>query len=317
MSYQIFTDATADLSADLLSGCPEPGVIAMEVEMDGGTRSAGGGPSGRSTPPGILPEGSTLPVERTYTYGPGGNLTAAEFYAMLRAGSFASTSQINPAAYRDAFEPVLREGKDILYLGLTSGLSGTMQNALLCAEELQEEYPDRKVVCLDTYCASAGLGFLVREALLRQARGMDLDALTDWIREHSLHVCHWFTVDTFTHLRHGGRVSAASAAVGTMLQIKPLLTVDREGRLKVAAKPRGRSGAIHAQIGRMEQEWTPEDGRTVLIAHGDCPEAAEQLKTALLARFPEAEVRLTEVGPVIGSHTGPGMLALLYWGRGR
>ncbi|MBQ9348070.1 MAG: DegV family protein, partial [Oscillibacter sp.] len=191
------------------------------------------------------------------------------------------------------------------------------QNALLCAEELREDYPDRRVVCADTFCASAGMGFLVREALLRQQGGMELDALSAWLGEHCRNVAHWFTVDTFEHLRHGGRVSAASAAIGTMLQIKPLLTVDREGKLKVAGKPRGRVAAIKTLVSRMETEWMPEAGRLVGIAHGDCPDGAEQLKNAVLSRFPEADIRITEIGPVIGSHTGPGMLALLYWGSGR
>ena len=144
-----------------------------------------------------------------------------------------------------------------------------------------------------------------------------MEELSAWVGEHCLQVCHWFTVDTFEHLRHGGRVSAASAAVGTMLQIKPLLHVDEAGTLKVAAKPRGRLNAIHAQIAHMEQGWTPEAGRLVVVAHGDCPDGAEQLRAAIAEKFPDAEIRQTEIGPVIGSHTGPGMLAVIYWGNNR
>ena len=289
MPYQIFTDATADLNPALLDGCPPVGVVPMEVEVDG----------------------------QAYLYGPGGTLTVPAFYEMQRAGKFASTSQINPAIYRDAFEPVLRQGVDILYLCFTSGLSGTLQAANLCAAELSAEYPERKLLCVDTLCASAGEGFLVREAALRQAAGASMEEVLDWVMERRLKVCHWFTVDTFDHLRHGGRVSAAAAVMGTMLQIKPLLHVDEAGALKVAAKPRGRTGAIHALVSRLEQGWTPELGRAVGIAHGDCPDGAEQLTAAVRAKCPDAEILPLEIGPVIGSHTGPGMLAVLYWGSNR
>ena len=291
MAYQIFTDATADLSEDLLSGCPPVGVVPMDVEVG--------------------------EASYTYTYGPGGNLTTPDFYTMQRAGQFAVTSQINPETYRAAFEPALREGRDVVYLSFSSGMSGTIQGARLCAEELREAYPERTVLCLDTLCASAGEGFLVREAALRQKEGLDAQALAAWVETRRLQVCHWFTVDTFTHLRHGGRVSAASAAVGSMLQIKPLLHVDESGALKVAGKPRGRAGAIQAKLKRMEEGWRPDLGKLVVVAHGDCPEDADRLRQKIAERFPEAEIWTTEIGPVIGAHTGPGMLAVLYWGDNR
>ncbi len=288
MSYQIFTDATADLG-DYMTGLPHVEVIPMDVEVGG----------------------------RPYTYGPGGNLTVPQFYSFLRSGEFASTSQINPAVYRSYFERTLKQGQDILYLCFTSGLSGTIQRARMCVDELRQEYPQRKIVCMDTLCASLGEGFFVREAARMQAEGMGFDELVCWAEAHRLKVCHWFTVDTFEHLRHGGRVSGAAAAAGTLLQIKPLLHVDNEGRLEVVSKPRGRKRAIETQLKYVKEGWTPELGHLILVGHGDCPDEAQQLRDELHLRFPEAELYIADIGPVIGAHTGPGMLAVLYWGNNR
>lgn len=288
-AYRIFTDATADFSNSLIEKQPDIQVIPMAVEIGG----------------------------HSYLYGPGGNLATGDFYALQKAGNYASTSQINPDVYFRCFEPVLCAGKDILYLCFSSGMSGTFQTARLCAEDLQKKYPDRRILCVDTLCASAGEGFLVYEAARRQAEGCTLDELALWVEQNRLKVCHWFTVDVFDHLRHGGRVSAATAVLGTALQIKPLLHVDTEGRLAVVAKPRGRKQAIHAQIARMEAGWTPERGKLVVIGHGDCPEGAQALQKEIHTRFPDAEIALAEIGPIIGAHTGPGMLALIYWGNTR
>ena len=287
--YQIFTDATADLSDDIMTGLPHVEVIPMRIELDG----------------------------QEYTYGPGGNITAEEFYAAQRAGKFAMTSGINPETYFRCFEPCLESGKDVLYLCFSSGLSGTIQSAQLCVQELWKEYPERKILCIDTLCAAVGEGFLVREAARKQAEGMSFDELAKWVVEHRLDVCHWFTVDTFDHLKHGGRVGTATAAVGTMLHIKPMLHVNETGNLEVAEKPRGRRHAVAAQMKKLEQGWNPELGNRILIGHGSCPESAQLLRQEILERFPDAEISTTEIGPVIGSHTGPGMLALIYWGSNR
>ena len=175
----------------------------------------------------------------------------------------------------------------------------------------------RKLIVLDTLCASVGQAMLVREAARKQQEGLSIDELAAWVEENRLKICHWFTVDSFDHLKHGGRVSAAAAAVGTMLQIKPLLHVDDEGKLRVAEKPRGRKQAIHTQIAHMKEGWLPDMGRLVVIGHGDCPENAEQLRQAVLREFPDADIRTACIGPIIGAHTGPGMLALIYWGANR
>ena len=289
MGYKLFSDVTADVSEELMRGMPEVEFVPMQVELGG----------------------------ENYTYGPGGDLTVEHFYAEQRAGKFASTSQINPMVYRECFEKTLKAGEDILYLCFSSGLSSTLQSANLCAQELREEYPERKLIVVDTLCAAVGEAMLVREAARKQQEGLTIEELAAWVEENRLKICHWFTVDSFDHLKHGGRVSAAAAAVGTMLQIKPLLHVDEEGKLRVAEKPRGRKQAIRTQVAHMKEGWMPEMGNLVVIGHGDCPDDVEQLRQAVLKEFPDADIRVAYIGPVIGAHTGPGMLALIYWDANR
>ena len=289
MGYKLFSDVTADVSEELMRGMPEVELVPMQVELGG----------------------------ENYIYGPGGDLTVEHFYAEQRAGKFASTSQINPMVYRECFEKTLKAGEDILYLCFSSGLSSTLQSANLCAQELREEYPERKLIVVDTLCAAVGEAMLVREAARKQQEGLTIEELAAWVEENRLKICHWFTVDSFDHLKRGGRVSAAAAAVGTMLQIKPLLHVDEEGKLRVAEKPRGRKQAIRTQVAHMKEGWTPEMGKLVVIGHGDYPDDVEQLRQAVLKEFPDADIRVAYISPVIGAHTGPGMLALIYWGTNR
>ncbi|MGN1021722.1 MAG: DegV family protein [Aristaeellaceae bacterium] len=287
--YQIITDATADFAGDMGYELAQVQVVPMEVTV------------GRDR----------------YLYGPEGDLQVQRFYAMQRAGAYASTSQINPPTYWNVFEQALKQGRDVLYLGFSSGMSGTVDNARACMEQLRCEYPQRRIVCYDTLAASAGEGFLVREAVRRQLDGMSMDDMLAWLDENRLRVCHWFTVDTFDHLRHGGRVSSVAAAAGNLLNIKPMLHVDQEGRLEVVKKLRGRRKAMHELLAVMEEGWQPERGRQVVVAHGDVPEAAETLRQMIADRFPEAELHTAQIGPVIGAHTGPGMMAVLYWGSNR
>lgn len=289
MAYRIFTDATADHSPEMMVGFPEVTVLPMEVILNGKSR----------------------------IYGPGGDLDVAEFYAALRGGATASTTQIRPDVYFKHFTPCLEAGEDILYLCFTSGMSGTYQTARMCAEELRESFPERTIRCVDTLCASVGEGFLVREAARKMAEGMDLDELDDWVEANRLSVCHWFTVDTLEFLRRGGRISTAAAVVGTALQIKPMLHVSEEGKLEVAEKLRGGRRAMSAQLGRMKKGWEPSMGKLVVIGHGDSPEKAEELKALVHEAFPDSEIQTAPIGPVIGTHTGPGMLALIFWGGER
>ncbi|MDD4850115.1 MAG: DegV family protein [Gemmiger sp.] len=289
MGYQLVTDATADLNAALLAGLPPITVLPMEIVLDG----------------------------QPYTYGPGGDITVEEFYAAQRAGKFAHTSQISPATYLQCFEACMKAGVDVLYLCFSSGLSGTFQTATLCAQEVQAQYPARKILCVDTLGASLGEGLLVREAARRQAAGEPMKALAAWVQQHRGKVCHWFTIDTFAHLRHGGRVSAAAAMMGTALNIKPLLHVATDGTLQPAGKIRGIHKSMLEQAARMEAGWLPALGTHVLIGHGDCPERAQALADILHKKFATAEIAFAPIGPVIGAHSGPGTLALFYWGSNR
>lgn len=289
MGYRIFTDATADHSPEMMAGLPEVTVLPMEVILNGKSR----------------------------VYGPGGDMDVAEFYAALRSGATASTTQIRPDVYFKHFTPCLEAGEDILYLCFTSGMSGTYQTAQMCAQELRESFPERTIRCVDTLCASVGEGFLVREAARKKAEGMGLDELAQWVEDNRLSVCHWFTVDTLEFLRRGGRISTAAAVVGTALQIKPMLHVSEEGKLEVAEKLRGGRRAMSAQLTRMKKGWEPSMGKLVVIGHGDSPEKAEELKALVQEAFPDSEIQTAPIGPVIGTHTGPGMLALIFWGSER
>ena len=174
MSYQLYTDATADFCPEMAAPYAEIKVIPMELTVG----------------------------EEPHTYGPGGDLTVKDFYEALRGGKFASTSQINPVVYEEAFRKTLEEGKDILYLCFSSGLSSTYQSVPIAVKDLEEEFPERKIVCIDTLCASVGEGFLVREAARLQSEGLSMEELADWVMAHRLDICHWFTVDMFDHLRH-------------------------------------------------------------------------------------------------------------------
>ena len=287
MAYRIITEATADLNSELLASLPEVTIIPMFVQVDN--------------------------VE--YKFGPCGNITTEEFYGMLRSGKYASTSQINPAVYRTYFEEILKQDLDVLYLCFSSGLSSTIQSARMAISDLQEEYPDRKIILLDTLAASVGEGLFVMEAARKQAQGMALEELVRWLEDHKLNLCHWFTVDTFEHLKHGGRVSAASAAVGSLLGIKPLLHVDDSGKLVAMAKPRGQKKALQMRRGSMEKGWMPELSNQVIIGHGDSPAVAAELKAMVAAQFPEAEIHIADIGPIIGAHAGPGVLAFFFWGN--
>ena len=287
MTYQIITDATADLNDELLSGLPEVRIIPMNVQVNG----------------------------REYLFGPGGNIDCDEFYAFLRNGQFASTSQINPATYREYFEPILQDGRDLLYLCFSSGLSRTIESARTAIAELQEEYPERTILCLDTLCAAVGEGLFVMEAARKQIQGMDIHSIYNWLEEHRLNLCHWVTVDTFDHLKHGGRVSTTSAAVGTMLGIKPLIHVDENGKLVAVGKPRGKKKALEALVSNMEKGWLPEISKQVIIGHGDSLDVARELRDLVAARFPEAEILIAPIGPVIGAHAGPGVMTVFFWGN--
>ena len=240
-----------------------------------------------------------------------------KMYDGLRAGESATTSAANPQEWASVIEPVLAAGEDALVLAFSSGLSTTYQSAVIAADELAEKYPDRKIRVVDTLCASMGQGLFVWYACQKRAAGMSMDEVADWCEDHKQNVCHWFTVDDLMYLKRGGRVSAATALVGTMLQIKPVLHVDSEGHLISVSKARGRKAAIDALAKKVAELALPGENDTMFISHGDCIEDANYLADVLKSKFGVKEVVISYVGAVIGSHAGPGTLALFFMGQHR
>ena len=240
-----------------------------------------------------------------------------EVYDGLRSGESATTSAVNPEGWANVIEPVLKAGKDALVMTFSSGLSTTYQSAVIAANDLKEQYPDRTINVVDTLCASLGQGLLVTYACRKRDEGMDLNTLTAWVEEHKLNLCHWFTVDDLMYLKRGGRVSAATAIVGTMLKIKPVLHVDNEGHLINVSKVRGRKASIDALAAKVAETGLPGENDTIFICHGDCIEDAKYLEAQLKERYGTKEVFIGYTGAVIGSHSGPGTLAIFYLGKQR
>ena len=240
-----------------------------------------------------------------------------ELYDGWRQGEASTTSAVNPEGWAAAIEPVLQAGQDVLVLAFSSGLSTTYQSAVIAAGELAEKYPGRKINVVDTLSAALGQGLLVWYACKKRDEGLSLEELTAWVEENKLHLCHWFTVDDLMYLKRGGRVSATTALVGTMLKIKPVLHVDDEGHLINMLKARGRKASIEALAKKLEELGGGYDNSTVFICHGDCIGDAEYLSRILKEKFGTENVFIGNLGAVIGSHAGPGTLALFFMGEKR
>ena len=238
-------------------------------------------------------------------------------FAGLRNGESASTSAANPEDWARAIEPVLKQGEDALVLTFSSGLSTTYQSAVIAANDLQETYPQQKIRVVDTLSASLGQGLLVWYACQKKDEGLSLDQLADWCEENRFRLCHWFTVDDLMYLKRGGRISATTALLGTMLNIKPVLHMDDEGHLINVAKVRSRKASIEALAAKVEALGIPGANDTIFICHGDCIEDAEYLKSRLEALYGTKNVVIGYVGAVIGSHSGPGTLAIFFMGEHR
>ncbi len=249
------------------------------------------------------------------TYKDGEGLTSKEFYDKIREGAMPTTSQVNPEQARDLFEPILKEGKDLLHIAFTSGLSGTYNSCRIAAEELSEEYPDRKVVVVDSLCAASGGGMLLYKALELKEQGKTIDEIAAWVEDNKLHVCHDVTVDDLFHLHRGGRVSKTSAVLGTIIKIKPIIHVNDEGKLIVIGKERGRKKALQTLVERMEEKSQGYENDIVMITHGDALEDAEYVKGLIEEKFGITNIMINPLGTVIGSHTGPGVIALFYMGN--
>ena len=244
-------------------------------------------------------------------------MDAKTFYRRLRDGEMATTAAVNVGEFTALLEPMLQAGKDVLILAFSSGLSATYQSSAIAVEELAAKYPERKIYTVDTLCASLGQGLLVWYAVQEKNKGGSIEAVRDWAEAHKLNLCHWFTVDDLHFLKRGGRVSAATAVVGSMLQIKPVLHVDNEGHLINMGKARGRHASLTALVDHMEQTAIDPGAQTVFISHGDCLEEAERVADDVRKRFGVKEIIINNVGPVIGAHSGPGTMALFFMGRER
>lgn len=239
------------------------------------------------------------------------------FYARLRKGESVRTSAPNVEAFKDAFRPFLEAGKDVLYLGFSSALSATCQNAAMAARELEEAFPQGKVVTMDTLCASLGQGMLVDLAVQEKRQGKTLEEVAAFVQETIPHLCHWFTVGDLSQLRRGGRLSAGKAIMGNLLHIKPVLHVDDQGRLVPVEQVKGRKKSIEALLRHMEETAEDPASQRVYISHGDCEKEAEALAVAVQNRLGVASVTIGDVGPVIGAHAGAGTLALFFLGKAR
>ena len=238
-----------------------------------------------------------------------------EFYEFLRSKKSASTSAVNPETFSEVMESYVKDGFDVLYLGFSSGLSNTYNAGRLAVEEMSEKYPDSKIYAVDTLCASLGEGMLVYLAAQKKREGATIDELRDYVESTKLHLCHWFTVEDLMFLKRGGRVSAATAVVGTMLNIKPVMHVDNAGKLIKMGTARGRKASIDALFDKAKTMATATD--VMFICHGDCIDDANYLAERLKNELGVKEVIIDYTGVVIGSHSGPGTLALFYIGTER
>lgn len=285
--YVLFTDSTTDLSPALIE---EMDAVVMPLSFTLNDKSYQNHPDGREMP-------------------------MADFYTALRSGGTSTTSQLTMETLRKAFAPVLEQGKDVLYLVFSSGLSGTYQTACITAQDLMEEYSGRRVVCVDTLQASMGEGLLTFEAALLRKQGKSLDEVADYVHTQGQSYCAWFTVEDLMFLKRGGRVSGAAAVAGTLLGIKPVLHVDHEGKLIPMEKVRGRRASLDALVKHYKDGVLDKTG-TVFISHGDCLADAQYVADKIRA-IGAGRIELNMIGPVIGAHSGPGTVALFYRGTNR
>ena len=286
--YAIFTDATVDMQPKEASRL-NVHVLPMAFLIDGVTYHQ-------------TPENHEM--------------SPKDFYAAMRAGKIPTTSQIPAAQYEEWLEPTLQAGQDILFICFSSALTGSYHNACMAAQELTERYPDRKILVVDSRSASSGERLLVEECVILRAQGKSIDYVHTWSEESRSNIRHWLTVDNLNDLKRGGRISAASAMVGTMLNIKPIIQINEAGALVPVDKVRGRKASLDYLVERFAESYLP-DKAPVYVAHGDCLEDAEYCVKQIKEKTGVKTVSITTVGPIIGAHTGPSIVAILYFGKKR
>lgn len=286
MSFHILTDSCTDLPASLSGTYKDFSYLSLSYTIDG--------------KPG--PEG----------------LSGKDFYDILRNGSMSKTSQINPDAFEDEFNRLLAENKkEILYIGFSSGLSGTYNSGEIAAKTIMDQNPDSKIYAVDTLSASMGYGLLVDYAVRMRDEGKSIEEVRDWLEANKLKMNHWFTVDDLNFLQRGGRVSAGAAWFGTILSIKPVMNMDDAGHLIPREKKMGRVKAVNRLYEKMKEMAVEPEKQRVFISHGDCMEDVEELMRLIRENLGTTDFVVSYVGNVIGSHTGPGVLALFFMGNHR
>ena len=287
--YVIMTDSSCDL----------PAKLAEEMELS------------------VLPLSVYIEDKKYINYLDEREIAFSEIYAKLRTKCPAKTSAVNMNDFLGPMEEILKSGKDLLYLGFSSGLSGTYNAGAAAAQEMAEKYPERKIYAVDTLCASMGQGLIVYYAWKHKQSGESIEQVRDWVVDNRLHLCHYFTIDDLMFLKRGGRVSGATAVVGSMLSIKPIMHVDDEGHLIKIGTARGRKASIKALADGAGKLGIDLENQVIFISHGDCLDEAEYLANIMRERFHVKDVVISYVGPVIGAHSGPGTMALFFLGTER
>jgi DegV family protein with EDD domain len=258
-----------------------------------------------------------LPVTMDGTTYQGDELDIKTFYELLRGGSLPTTSAANLEDTCALYRSILSQGHDLLHIAFSSGLSSTASTAVSAAVQVQEEFPERTLLVVDSLCASYGQGLLVHQAVKRRAQGLSIQTTCDQLEALKGNIVHNFTVDDLNHLHRGGRVSKATAVVGTLMGIKPILHVDDTGHLVAIGKVRGRKAAIGDLLDRMERQIVGYENPEVFISHGDCLQDAENLAQQIRERLHIENISIADIGPTIGTHSGPGTLALFFLGSPR
>ena len=289
MSYTIITDSACDLPQDIID--------SLNIK--------------------VTPFKITVDDLAFDHYPDARELSFKEFYDRIRAGSLPTTSAVNPLTWMDAIEEEFTKGLDVFIIGFSSALSITLNNAVIAAEEMRTRYPERQVEVVDSLCASAGQGFLVRLAAEKQIEGLTLSENVKYIEDNKLNICHWVLVDDLSHLRRGGRIPAATAIVGSALGIKPIIKVDNEGRLVNCDKTRGRKKGIQYLLDRLGETIKDPASQSVLITNADCFDEVQEMANTIKSHFGVKDVVITPLGPVPGAHTGPGTIALFFFGDHR
>lgn len=285
-NYVIVTDVTADFPVDL----------AQKLNID------------------IIPMEFMIDGVAYHHYYDAREMSMKEFYQLEKQGKMPTTTQINQETYRKTFTPILKEGKDVLYICFSSGLSSTWQGSCLAARELEEKFPGRRVVSVDSRCASGGEGLLVLCAVRMWEAGASMEEVVSWIEENRDRVCHWVLVDDLKHLHRGGRLPAVAAVAGMALGIKPMIRVTEEGKLEPFGKVRGRKKGIETLMKKIEETCVDPENSIIWVVHTDCEEEAKEFCQDVENTYHPKEMYLSEIGPIIGAHTGPNVLAVVFLG---